>query len=61
MTDEKPKALSWVDEEQLAARVERNVEPSFAELIYGNPAHTRTVVSLLQEVHRQRGCHVGRR
>jgi len=61
MTDEKPVALGWVDVDQLAARIEREVEPSFLELVYGNPANTRTVESLLQEVYRQRGCHVGRR
>lgn len=59
MTDETPRALSWVNEQQLAARIMRE-QPSFAELIHGSPAATRTINSMLETILIQRGQHVRR-
>lgn len=60
MTDEHPRALDWVDEEQLAARVERHVDPDFATLIHGDPSARQTIDYWINVALRQKGRHVGR-
>lgn len=57
---ENPEALGWVDDEQLAARIEHHVDPDFVTLIHGDPSARQTIDYWINAQLRQKGRHVGR-
>lgn len=51
-------ALSWIDDEQLAARLVRRGDPSWADIV--SETELVSYDPLLPTAHKPRGSHVGR-